>query len=101
MKYMMLLAVPALLAAQSPGSLFVPGGRLVDFTRDADASQVGDIVTILVHESTSALASGGTNTSRKSSASATIPSLLGPANARLAQLLGTTGDVELAGSGQT
>jgi flagellar L-ring protein precursor FlgH len=101
MKYLMLLAVPALLVAQSPGSLFVPGGRLVDFTRDGDASQVGDLVTILVNESTSALASGVTSSSRKTSATATIPSLLGPANARLANLLGTTGDTELAGSGQT
>jgi flagellar L-ring protein precursor FlgH len=101
MKYIMLIAVPALLLAQSPGSLFVPGGRLVDFTRDGDASQVGDLVTILVNESTSALASGVTNSSRKTSATATVPSLFGPASARLANLLGTTSDTELAGSGQT
>jgi flagellar L-ring protein precursor FlgH len=101
MKCAMLFAVPAFLAAQSSGSLFVPGGRLVDFTRDASASQVGDLVTVLVNESTSALASGVTNSSRKTSASATIPNLLGPANARLANLLGTTGDVELAGQAQT
>jgi flagellar L-ring protein precursor FlgH len=101
MKYTMLFAVPLLLAAQSPGSLFVPGGRLVDFTRDADATQIGDVVTILVNESTSALASGVSSSSRKTSANATIPSLLGVANARLANLLGTTGDVELAGQGQT
>lgn len=101
LNHVILLLAPALASAQSPGSLFVPGGRLVDFTRDGDASQVGDLVTILVNESTSALASGVTNSSRKTSATATIPSLLGPANARLANLLGTTGDQELAGTGQT
>jgi flagellar L-ring protein FlgH len=99
--FVLIVVLPAPLAAQSSGSLFVPRGRLVDFTRDADATQVGDLVTILVNESTSALASGVSTSSRKTSATATIPNLLGPANARLANLLGTTGDVELAGQGQT
>lgn len=101
MKSILLFAVPVLLVAQSPGSLFVPGGRLVDFTRDGDASQVGDLVTILVNESTSALASGVTSSSRKTSAMASIPNLLGVSNARLTNLLATTGDIELAGNGQT
>jgi flagellar L-ring protein FlgH len=94
-------AVPAQLAAQSTGSLFVPGGRLVDFARDADASQVGDLVTILVNESTSALATGNSTSSRKTSVSSNITSLYGATTAKLSNLLGTAGDQELAGTGQT
>ncbi len=101
MRYFALLALPGLLAAQSAGSLFVPGGRLVNFVHDADASQVGDLVTIVVNESTSALASGVTNSSRKTSASSNITSLYGATGAKLANLLGTAGDQELAGTGQT
>lgn len=101
MKYLAILALPALLSAQSTGSLFVAGGRLVDFARDASASQVGDIVTILVNDTASALASGVTNTSRKTSVSSNITSLAGSTSAKLASLLGANGDVELAGQGQT
>ncbi len=101
MKGLALLALPALLAAQSTGSLYVPGGRLVDFARDASASQVGDIVTVLVNDTASALASGVTNSSRKSSANSSITSLYGATSAKLASLLGTSGDQELAGTGQT
>src|SRR5258706_7273999 len=61
----------------SPGSVFSPSGRLADSTRDLRASQLDDIVTILVTESASAVASGVTNTSRKSSAKNGITSLAG------------------------
>jgi flagellar L-ring protein FlgH len=101
MRYFVFLALPALLAAQSAGSLYVPGGKLVNFVHDADASQVGDLVTIVVNESTSALASGVTNSSRKSSASSNITSLYGATTAKLSNLLGTAGDQELAGTAQT
>jgi flagellar L-ring protein precursor FlgH len=101
MKGLVLLVMPVLLAAQSTGSLYVPGGRLIDFARDASASQVGDIVTVLVNDTASALASGLTNSSRKTSATANITSLYGPTSAKLANLLGTSGDQELAGTGQT
>lgn len=98
----MLFSLPVFAAAQSTGSLFVAGGRLVDFTRDGDAAQVGDLVTILVNDTASALASGNSTTSRKTSVSSSASSSLFPnASARLANLLGTSGDVELAGTGQT
>jgi flagellar L-ring protein FlgH len=101
MKYFAFFALPVLLAAQSAGSLFVPGGRLVDFARDASASQVGDIVTVVVNDTTSALVSGVSTSSRKTSATSNITSLYGATGAKLANLLGTSGDVELAGTGQT
>jgi flagellar L-ring protein FlgH len=109
MKYMIIFALAwgaASAWAQngaSPGSLYVASGRLADSFRDLRASQVGDIVTIVVSESLSAVASGGTQTSRKSSANSTITAALGLLNpaSKLANPLGTSTDVELAGSGQT
>jgi flagellar L-ring protein precursor FlgH len=101
MKLLMLIAVPALLAAQSPGSLYTPGGRLADFTRDLRASDVGDIVTIVVNDSASALAQGATNTSRKSSANAGINSIAGISDPRLQNLLNLSNNQQLQGQGQT
>src|SRR5215469_7440141 len=91
----------ALMAQSSPGSLYIPGGRLAASTRDLRASDVGDIVTILVNDNASAVATGATNTSRKSSANSNITALAGPTGARLANLLGVTGAQQLQGQGQT
>jgi flagellar L-ring protein precursor FlgH len=88
-------------AGGSPGSLYLSGGRLADSARDLRASEVGDLVTILVTDSTSALASGGTTTSRKTSATSNINSVAGFALPQLAGLLNTAGDQELAGTGST
>ena len=52
----------------SPGSVYSPMGRLADAARDLRAGQVDDIVTIVVNENASAVASSVTNTARKSSA---------------------------------
>lgn len=103
MRLFLLFAVPAALLAQtaSPGSLFVPGGRLTDTARDLRASGVGDIVTILVNDSASALASGATNTARKTAATSNINSIAGVADPRLAGLLDIAGNQQLQGTGQT
>jgi len=101
MKLFMLICLPAILTAQSPGSLYSPKGRLADFTRDLRANDVGDIVTIVVNDSASALANGATNTSRKSSAKSAINSIAGITNPRLTNLLNTASDLELQGTGQT
>jgi flagellar L-ring protein precursor FlgH len=87
----------------SPGSLYLPGGRLADATRDLRASRVDDIVTIVVSESLSAVASGVTNSSRKSSATSNITALASTlaVPSRIASPLGVNGDQELAGAGQT
>ena len=95
------LFIPMLACAQSAGSLYADAGRLADVARDLRASQAGDIVTIVVSESLAAVASGTTNTSRKSAAQANIKSLLGPANPRLANLLDTSANQTLQGQGQT
>lgn len=106
MKYLWLWALSVPAFAQlggSPGSLFTPSGRLSDAARDLRAGQVDDTVTIVVSESLAAVASGVSNTSRKSSAVSTISALAGTVSAgsRLANPLGLTGDQELASNGQT
>lgn len=85
------------------GSLWNPGSRLGDMARDLRASQVDDIVTIVVSEQASATATGATSSSRKSSTKNSITSLLGQKSAKgaLANLAQTSGDTELAGKGQT
>src|SRR5215471_8781928 len=97
----LILASLAALGQPSPGSLYAAGGRLAASTRDLRAADVGDVVTILVNDTASAVARGATNTSRKSSAKSNIAALGGSANARLASLLGLSGDQELQGQGQT
>jgi len=111
--HIMLLAVALLLPkpafaetaglGASPGSLFSASGRLADSTRDLRASQVDDIVTIVVTETVSAVASGVTNTSRKSSAKNTITSLAGTlaADNPLANLANLSNTQQLQGTGQT
>ena len=87
----------------SPGSLYTSNGRLADGFRDVRASQVFDLVTIVVSDSTSAVSTGATNTSRKSSAQASVASLFGPKSATgaLANLANASGSTQLQGQGTT
>jgi flagellar basal body L-ring protein FlgH len=61
----------------TPGSLFVFNGRLADGVRDVRASQVYDLITIVVSDNSSAVSTGGTNTTRKSSLQSSITALAG------------------------
>ncbi len=110
MKYLLWVSVNVIVAAPlmaqlgaSPGSLYSPSGYLADSARDLRASQVDDVITIVVSEAVSAVASGTTNTSRKSSAQNSITSLAGalPGAGKLANLLGVTNNQQLQGTGQT
>jgi flagellar L-ring protein precursor FlgH len=86
-----------------PGAIWSPAGRLNELGRDLRASQVDDVVTIVVTESVNAAATGVSTTERASSATASISQLAGiksPTGA-LANLLGTTGDQKLNGTGTT
>jgi flagellar L-ring protein precursor FlgH len=104
-----LLLLPAGLLAQngglgaSPGSLFAPSGRLADSTRDLRASRIDDVITIVVAENASAVASGVTNTSRKSTATNSIAALAGvlPAAGPLANLANISNAQQIQGTGQT
>jgi|SRR5580658_2829226 flagellar L-ring protein precursor FlgH len=89
--------------SSSPGSLFSATGRLADGVRDVRASQVYDLVTVVVLDNSSAASTGTTNTQRKSSVAASVTSLLGPKSATgaLANLANASGNQQLQGQGTT
>jgi flagellar L-ring protein FlgH len=87
----------------TPGSIWSPGSRLSDAARDTRASQVDDMVTIVVSESTSAVAKGSTKSARASSAKSSVAALAGVTRAAgpLANLATLGGDAQLTGEGAT
>ena len=90
-------------AGQTAGSLYSPQARFADLVRDPRAAQIGDLVTIVVSDSASAVSTGATATSRKSSASASVTALAGKTKAAgpLTNLLGLDGQSKLDGQGRT
>jgi flagellar L-ring protein precursor FlgH len=104
MKFLGLLCIPICLFGQpSAGSLFTSSGRLADPARDLRAGDVGDIVTVVVSDSASALSKGVTNTSRKSTANNGITTLAGTlaAGSPLPNLLNLSNSQQIQGQGQT
>ena len=90
-------------SSASPGSLYSTGGRLADGFRDVRASQTLDLVTIIVSDKASAVSTGVTNTSRKSSVNASVTSLFGPKSitSALSNLANATNNQQLQGQGTT
>ncbi len=90
-------------AASTPGSLWRAGASFADLARDPRASQVDDLVTIVVSDKASAIAKGGTSSSRASSSKHTITGLIGQTRAAgpLANLTNLSGDTQLQGQGET
>lgn len=87
----------------SPGSIWTPTSRLTDLGRDLRATDVDDMVTVLVVEHASAASKGTTKTQRQSSTNNSISGLAGITRktgpwANLAKLSGNT---QLDGEGQT
>lgn len=87
----------------SPGSTYSSQARFGDLTRDLRASQVGDLVTIVVSDSASAVSTGATSTSRKSTASASVGALAGltKSSGPLANMANLNGNSKLDGQGTT
>jgi flagellar L-ring protein FlgH len=87
----------------TPGSIWQAGSRLADAARDMRASQVDDVLTIVVAEQASAVTSGTTKTSRSSSSKNSIAALGGVTRATgaLANLANVSGDTQLNGQGTT
>ncbi len=86
-----------------PGAIWSPEARLGDLGRDVRASQLDDVVTVVVTESINAVASGASTTERATTANAQINSLFGkrsPSSA-LANLANMSGDQKLNGTGTT
>lgn len=90
-------------AVSTSGSLWSPGSRLADAARDVRASQVDDLLTIVVSEQASAVTTGTTKTQRTSSAKNNVTALAGLTKAAgpLANLTGLSGDTQLSGQGTT
>jgi flagellar L-ring protein precursor FlgH len=99
------VARPASSPAYEPsaGSLWTPTASLSDLARDNRASQVDDIVTVIVSEKASAVATGATKTSRASAANSAITAVGGATNPTgpLANLLNLSGNRTLDGQGTT
>jgi len=87
----------------SPGSLWSPDAELLDVTRDLRASRVDDMVTVLVNEQASAVATGATKTARASAANASVNALGGltKTTGPWANLANISGSTSLDGSGTT
>ncbi|HUB82897.1 MAG TPA: flagellar basal body L-ring protein FlgH [Bryobacteraceae bacterium] len=94
---------PSEIPPPTPGAIWITGSRLADAARDVRASQVDDIVTIVVAEQASAVSTGTTKTSRVSSTKNSISALAGVTRATgaLANLANVAGDTELNGQGTT
>jgi flagellar L-ring protein precursor FlgH len=92
---------PAKTAAS--GSLWSPSSRLADIGSDPRATQLDDLVTIVVSERASAVASGTTKSARASSAANSIGALAGltKATGPLANLTNLSGSNSLSGEGTT
>ena len=104
MKLLLLALASSGLFAQvvsSPGSLYQSGTRFADLARDLRAAEVGDLVTVLVSDTASAVASGVSNTSRKSSVAANVTGVAGLTSPRLSNLLNLSNNTQLQGQGQT
>jgi flagellar L-ring protein precursor FlgH len=90
-------------AATTPGSIWVAGSRLADAARDVRASQVDDVLTIVVAEQASAVTTGNTKTARTSSTKNSVSALGGVTKVAgpWANLAGVSGDTQLSGQGTT
>jgi len=90
-------------AGRTAGSTWLNSSSMGDLARDVLASHVDDIVTIVVSEQASAVATGATKTSRVSTTKNSINALAGVTSATgsLANLANTSGDTELNGAGTT
>jgi flagellar L-ring protein precursor FlgH len=90
-------------SGRTPGSTWLISSTMGDLARDLKASHVDDVVTIVVSEQASAVSTGATQTSRKSSVNSSITALAGltSSSGALANLANTANDIELNGSGST
>ena len=90
-------------AETSPGSTWATYSVMTDLTHDPRASRVDDVVTVIVAESASAVTTGGTQTARKSSATAaaTLPGIKSAAATALLSNLQLSSNTALNGSGST
>jgi flagellar L-ring protein precursor FlgH len=90
-------------AGTSPGSIWAPSSHLMDLGSDVRASQLDDLITIVVSEQASAVAQGTTKTQRQSTLNSSITAAGGAtkASGALANLAGLNTQSSLNGQGAT
>lgn len=90
-------------AAHPPGSTWSQNALLSNLGLDLRASRVNDLVTIVVNETFSAVASGDVKTQRQSTAQSSITALAGITRAAgpWANLANTNTQTQLQGTGET
>ncbi|HTW66631.1 MAG TPA: flagellar basal body L-ring protein FlgH [Bryobacteraceae bacterium] len=90
-------------AAPPPGSLWSPNAIYANLGMDLRANRLDDLVTIVVNETFSAVASGDVKTQRQATAQSNIAQLAGITNktGALANLLNSTTQNQLQGTGET
>jgi flagellar L-ring protein FlgH len=87
----------------SPGSTYSLDGSLADLSADFRARHLGDVLTVVVLDSASAVASGVTSQKRQSTVKAGVTSLAGVQSAAgaLTNLAAASGQQQLSGQGST
>ncbi len=89
-------------SASTLGSLYNPGAAFLDMTSDYKAHQIGDVVTLVVLENTTAQSTGDVNTSRTYQTSSAITGLPGGTGTSLVNpLFGANSATQLKGTGET
>jgi flagellar L-ring protein precursor FlgH len=90
-------------AAHPPGSTWSQNALFANLGMDLKANRVNDLVTIVVSETFSAVASGDVKTQRQSTAQSNIAQLAGitKATGPLANLAATNTQTQLQGTGET
>src|SRR5271166_2616848 len=83
------------------GSLYTPNGAFTDMSADYKAHRLGDIVTLLVSETTAAQSTGDVNNSRAFAANSAITNIPGTSSQAANPLLGMTSSKTLKGQGET
>jgi flagellar L-ring protein precursor FlgH len=84
-----------------PGAIYAPGARFGMLGVDLRASQVNDLLTVVVQERASAVSKGTLKSTRSSSVKSSIGDLYGPASAALNRLAGLSTNTDLNGEGAT
>lgn len=85
----------------STGSLYTPSGAFTDMSSDYKAHRLGDLVTLLVSETTAAQSTGDVNNSRTFAANSAITTIPGTSSQAANPLLGMTSSKSLKGTGET
>ncbi len=83
------------------GSLFTANGAFTDISADYKAHRLGDVVTLLVSETTAAQSTGDVNNSRTFQANSAITNIPGTSSQAANPLLGMTSSKSLKGQGET